>query len=236
MYTELHGRSAFSFLEGGSTPEELMATCEARGMDAMALLDRDGVYGAPRFHLAAAKLKTRAHIGAEVTSTAGWRYPLLVETREGYQNLCRLITRMKMRAKKGEGYVFAEEMRVASKGLICLTGGVEGPLANALVRGGPKEAEKQVLELRETFGHGNVYIELQRHFCREEEARNQAAVAVARRLKLPLLATNGVACALAQQREVLDVFTCIRHHQTLATAGRLLSRNCERHVKSPQEM
>ncbi len=100
MYSELHARSAFSFLEGASTPEELAGLCAERGLASMALLDRDGVYGAPRFHLAAAKLSIPAHIGAEVTSEDGWRYPLLVESRAGYQNLCRLITRMKLRARK----------------------------------------------------------------------------------------------------------------------------------------
>jgi len=236
MYTELHARSAFSFLEGGSTPEELVDVCAKHEMKAMALLDRDGVYGSPRFYLAAKELSMQAHIGAEVTASGGWRYPVLVETREGYQRLCRLITQMKMRAKKGEGHVSAEEMKEASNGLICLTGGVEGPLTDALMRGGLQEAEKQVRELCETFGHSNVYVELQRHFCREEEARNQAAVEIARKLKLPLLATNGVSYARQQQREVLDVFTCIRHHRTLATAGQLLNRNCERHLKSPVEM
>ncbi len=77
MYIELHARSAFSFLEGASTPEELAATCAQHNMQAIALLDRDGVYGSPRLHLAAKKLSIRAHIGAEVTSPAGWRYPLL---------------------------------------------------------------------------------------------------------------------------------------------------------------
>ena len=86
MYVELHARSAFSFLEGASLPEELARMCADHDMPAMALLDRDGVYGSPRFHLAAKKLPIRAHIGAEVTSAAGWRYPLLVESREGYQN------------------------------------------------------------------------------------------------------------------------------------------------------
>src|SRR5579864_2326426 len=95
-YIELHARSAFSFLEGASVPEELAGMCAELEIPAMALLDRDGVYGAPRFHLAAKKISFRAHIGAEVTSANGWRYPLLVETRAGYQNLCRLITRMKM--------------------------------------------------------------------------------------------------------------------------------------------
>jgi error-prone DNA polymerase len=135
MYTELHARSAFSFLEGASIPEELAERCAERGMAAMALLDRDGVYGAPRFYLAAKKISVRAHIGAEVTSAAGWRFPLLVETRAGYQNLCRLITRMKLRARKGEGHVSDAEVGERAAGLLCLTGGEEGPLAHALAAG-----------------------------------------------------------------------------------------------------
>src|SRR5690348_16007243 len=110
MYTELHARSAFSFLEGASVPEELAGTCAEKEMGAMALLDRDGVYGAPRFHLAARKLSLKAHIGAEVTSSAGWRYALLVESRAGYQNLCRLITHMKLHAEKGEGRIGTAEL------------------------------------------------------------------------------------------------------------------------------
>jgi len=236
MYVELHARSAFSFLEGASSPEDLARACAECGMPAMALLDRDGVYGSPRFHLAAKKLSIRAHIGAEVASAAAWRYPLLVESREGYRNLCRLITRMKLRAKKGEGSARPEEIADLGGGLICLTGGEEGPLAHALAQGGIEGALECVQELCRAFGPRNVYVELQRHFNRDEEARNQAAVAVARKLKLPLLATNGVSHALPQQREVLDVFTCIRHHRTLATAGRLLSRNSERYFKAPAEM
>jgi error-prone DNA polymerase len=237
MYTELHARSAFSFLEGASVPEELAAACKAHGMPAMAVLDRDGVYGAPRFYLAANKIHVKAHIGAEVTSAFGWRYPLLVKSREGYQNLCRLITRMKLRAaRKGEGHVEREELAELHAGLICLTGGEEGPLAAALASGGIAQGTECVRQLCDLFGRKNVYVELQRHYCREEEARNQAAVEIARKLSLPLLATNGVCHAVPDERELLDVFTCIRHHQVLATAGQLLSRNSERHLKSPAEM
>jgi error-prone DNA polymerase len=236
MYTELHARSAFSFLEGASVPEELAAACKAHGMAAMAVLDRDGVYGAPRFYLAATKIHVKAHIGAEVTSPFGWRYPLLVKSREGYQNLCRLITRMKLRASKGEGHVERDELAGLHAGLICLTGGEEGPLAAALTSGGVAQGTECVRQLCDLFGRKNVYVELQRHYCREEEARNQAAVVIARKLSLPLLATNSVCHALPDERELLDVFTCIRNHQVLATAGRLLSRNSERHLKSPAEM
>jgi error-prone DNA polymerase len=236
MYTELHARSAFSFLEGASIPEELAATCVERGMTAMAVLDRDGVYGAPRFYQAAKKNNIRAHIGAEIASPFGWRYVLLVKSREGYQNLCRALTRMKLRARKNEGHITADELAEFKSGLICLTGGEEGSLAHALQNGGIARAIERVQELCSIFDRENVYVELQRHYCRPEESRNQAAVEIARKLSLPLLATNGVSHAQPHERELLDVFTCIRNHRNLATAGRLLTRNPERHLKTPAEM
>src|SRR5437763_15512264 len=123
-YVELHARSAFSFLRGAATPEELIAVCAELKMPAMALLDNDGVYGAARFHLAGKKLNVKAHIGAEITvasfksqvpasksqprrqnpecqmPNAKFQIPLLVRTRTGYQNLCRLITLMKLLVPK----------------------------------------------------------------------------------------------------------------------------------------
>jgi error-prone DNA polymerase len=232
-YIELHAGSAFSFLEGGGLPEEFIGAAAGYNMPAMALLDRDGVYGAPRFHLAAKKAGIQAHIGAEVTSTTGIRYPLLAETREGYQNLCRLMTRMKLRAEKGKGAITEAELAAYAHGLICLTGGEYGPLTSAI----PDKTGRQTLErLIGIFGHQNVYVELQRHYDREEEAINQQAVALAETLRLPLLATNGARYALPHEREILDVFTCIRNHRTLETVGRLLSKNSERHLKTPQQM
>jgi len=257
QYIELHSASAFSFLDGASAPEELVDRCAAAEMPAMALLDRDGVYGAPRFHLAAKKAGVKAHIGAEVScssfpvsrknrvstekqETRNEKLPLLVESRAGYQNLCRLITRMKMRGPKdAPPEIIAaceDDLREFAAGLVCLTGGADGPLAAALAAGGIEEARREVERLVSIFGRDNVYVELQRHLLREEEARNQAAVAIARALRLPLLATNGVRYAWAEQREILDAFTAIRHHQTLETAGRLLARNSERYVKTPDAM
>ena len=236
MYIELHARSAFSFLEGASSAEELARACATLGMPSMALLDRDGLYGAPQFYLAANKIGVRAHIGAEVTCVDGWRYPLLVTSSEGYKNLCRLITRMKLRAAKNEGAIEAAELEHSSDGLICLTGGDEGPLAHALRSGGKEAARKVIEQLCRIFGRDNVYVELQRHFSIEEERRNQVAVELARSMHLPLLATNGVSHAMLTQREILDVFTCLRHHRVLANAGRLLSSNSERHLKSPLQM
>jgi error-prone DNA polymerase len=236
MYVELHARSAFSFLEGASTPEKLASTCSASGMTSMALLDRDGMYGSPRFHLAMTKIGLKAHIGAEISCTEGGRLVLLASSAEGYKNLCRLLTRMKLRAEKGQGAIRLEEAEEFSSGLICLTGGEEGVFAHSLRWGDLKTASAHVERLRGIFGKDNLYIELQRHFLREEERRNQIAVELARRFHLPLLATNGVCHALPEEREILDAFSCLRHHRVLASAGKLLSCNAERYLKSPEQM
>ena len=205
-YIELHARSAFSFLEGSSLPEDMAGVCARLNIPAMALLDTDGVYGVPRFHMAANKIGIKAHMGAEVTadfcSSQKFRLPLLVSSRAGYQNLCRLITKMKLRAKKGGGAVQKEELEEHAYGLICLTSGADGPLATALQHGGMEEARQQIEQLISLFGRGNVYVELQRHFHREEETRNQAAIALARELHLPLLATNGVCYATPAERQI----------------------------------
>src|SRR5256885_4523441 len=271
LYIELHSRSAFSFLEGSSVPEELIEMCRTLGMPAMALLDRDGLYGSPRFHLAAEKAKIKAHIGAELTCSPfsprrhgdtekyralsekpslkpgissvppclcdETRLPLLVATRTGYQNLCRLITQMKLRVGRKEGAVAEEQDCIEyADGLICLTGGNDGPLASALEQGGPQAALQSVQHLTEIFGPKNVYVELQRHFHRGEEYRNRVAIEIARALNLRLLATNGVNYAIPRERELADAFTALRHHRTLATSGRLLARNSERFLKSSLEM
>ena len=281
MYTELHARSAFSFLEGACLPEELAAVAAERGMGAVAIMDRDGVYGAPRFHAEAEKRKIKAHIGAEITlktdspqrhrgteangktakgKTAKLqpnrihsdfgiqnsvalclggesRLPVIVASRTGYQNLCRLVTQMKLRVPKNEPcFSWVDEIAKYSNGLICLTGDGDGPLAYALEHGGISEGRRTIERLTHIFGRENVYIELQRHYLREEETRNQAAVEIAHSLKLPIVATNGVRYAFPRQREVLDFFTAIHNHRTLANAGCLLSQNSERYMKSPAEM
>jgi len=255
QYVELHAASAFSFLEAASQPEDLIERAVALEMPAMALLDHNGVYGSARFHTSATRNKMRAHIGAEVSvSNFGprltpptWlphqhknepaRLPLLCTSRTGYQNLCQLITQFKMReATKGDGAATSGDLSQYASGLVCLTGGEEGPLAAALTRGGEAAGREMVEHLTRIFGRENVYIELQRHREREEEWRNQAAIRVAHSLNLPLIATNGVRYATAYDREVQDLFTAIRHHVELDQAGRLLAINSQRHIRSAREM
>ncbi|MDZ4799348.1 MAG: error-prone DNA polymerase [Bryobacteraceae bacterium] len=221
-YVELHAKSAFSFLRGASQPEQLVEIAANLDQSGIAVLDRDGFYGSVRQHLAAKKLGLKAHVGAEITCTDGAVYPLLCESRSGYQNLSRLITRIKLRTTKeeateGKAAATPEELAEYSEGLVCLAGAEGGPTMESAVL---------------IYGAKHTYAELNRHLRRDQEARNQHNVELARRLQVPLLATNAPTAALPEQRQILDVFTCIRNHTSIAEAGRLLSMNSERHLKS----
>jgi error-prone DNA polymerase len=236
MYVELHARSAFSFLEAAALPEALAERAARLEQPAIALLDADGVYGAPRLYRACTRLGLSARVGAEVTLADGSRLPLLVEDREGYQNLCRLLTRMKMRAPKGEGAATFEELTEFSAGLVCLTGGGRGPVAAALARAGAPAGRECLERLVGIYGRSSVFAELQRHLSRPEEARNEWLRAEAARLRLAPLATNEPLLVARQDRPLLDVLTCIREHTTLDAAGRLLARNSEHFMKTGRVM
>ena len=242
MYIELHAASAFSFLQGASLPEALVERAAALGYPALALLDADGVYGAPRFHKAAQRAGVRAIIGAELTIghvgvalepqaslTAPWRLPVLVSARAGYQNLCRLVTRMKLRAAKGEGALALEEFDGYTTGLVALAG---RPVLEARRHGVGGLLDRLV----GLFGRGNVYVELQRHYLRDEEEDNAALVELAQAFRVPIVATNGVRFAEPGDRALFDVLTCVHQHTTLDAAGRRLSRNAERYLKPPEDM
>ncbi len=254
-YIELHAASAFSFLAGSSEPESFIERAVEIGMPAMALADRNGIYGVARFHTAAKHNQVRAHIGAEIAvSSFGnrlvpqeWlphqytneppRIVLLCASQVGYQNLCQLITRFKMReTTKAEGAATFEDLEEFSAGLICLTGGEEGPLAAILSREGNTGTHKALDRLASIYGYNNVYVEFQRHLEREEEIRNSELLNIASRLGLPIIATNGVRCARQVDRELLDVFTAVRHHTTVHNSGRLLCRNALCHLRSSREI
>lgn len=235
-YIELHARSAFSFLRGGSVPEHLAERAAELGMPALGLCDRMGVYGAPRFFAAAQEHGVRPIVGAELTLADGSILPVLVQSRTGYRNLCQLLTQAHLRSPKGEGCVRWEELAEYAAGLVALTGDEEGPLVRALNDEDPRQKAGGVLEcLRTAFGTGNVFVEIQRHLRREDQVC-EGLVELARIHRLPLLATNGVLYATPLGRQVLDVFTCLRYHTHLDLAGKLLSINAERHLKPASEM
>jgi error-prone DNA polymerase len=218
-YVELHGRSAFSFLRGASAPEHLAARAAELQMPAMAICDRDGLYGAPRFFSRARELGIRPIVGAELTMDDGAILPVLVQSCAGYQNLCRLLTGAHLRNEKGKCSVRWSELPEYAEGLVAL--------ANC------ESTAKQWLGVS---SRENLFIEIQRHRIRGEEKAVRSLVELAGHLRLPLLATNGVVYATETERPILDVFACIRHHTHLDAAGKLLEQNAERHLKNAGQM
>jgi error-prone DNA polymerase len=235
-YVELHARSAFSFLRGSSQPEHLAEIAAKQGLSAMALCDRNGVYGAPRFYAAAKEHGLRAIVGSELRLEDDTVLPVLVMNRNGYQNLCRMITRAQLRSPKGESRILWSELEEFNQGLIALTGDSEGPLHALIFQGNRNQADETLHRLVRAFGRNQVYIELQRHHLPGEERITESLCDLAEAHALPLLATNGVLYAEPWGRDVLDVFTCIRHHTHLDAAGMHLSANAQRYVKTPRQM
>src|SRR6266700_1069063 len=263
-YVELHASSAFSFLRGGSFPEQLAEVAAELKMPALALLDRNGVYGAQRFSVAARENNVRPIIGCELEMEGGAILPVLVENRTGYKNLCELLTQAHLRNEKGKCAVRWDELPQFAKGLVAFFGSgstgcqpvVCGSLSQTsfkparahklgvrqaaerdrLAACAPQNSANRARVLIDAFGRENVYVEIQRHFVRGEEQTNRQLVDLARANRLSILATNGVQYAKPYGREVLDVFTCIREHTHLDAAGKLLTQNAERHLKSDREM
>src|SRR5437773_12102109 len=265
-YVELHANSAFSFLRGASFPEQLVQVAAELEMPALALLDRNGVYGSQRFSVAGREKKVRPIIGAELTMEDGSVLSVLVASRLGYANLCSLLTQAHLRSEvKGECAVKWDELPEFAQGLVVLfvnsalddllgsarvsSGGESVPFSRSLKRSFRRDAETNTRGacatrssedraqcLIDAFGRENVYVEVQRHFLRGEDRVNRALVDFASKFRLALIATNGVQYAKPYGRQVLDVFTCIREHTHLDLAGKLLTQNAEHHLKSDAEM
>jgi error-prone DNA polymerase len=224
-YIELRCRSAFSFLDGASLPEDLVEAAASLGHRALALADRGGLSGAPRFFKAARKLGLQPIVGAEIAMEApGAQVPpllLLVENRTGYRNLCRLLTTMKAGRPKGDGAASYALLAEHAEGLIALAGA------------SPRD---DVAELAAVFPAGHLYLEVQRHLDAVQEHRNRAVLALAAAHHLSVVATNDVRYASAQLRRVHDVLTCVRAGLTVDEIGRRLPCNAERFLKCPAEM
>jgi error-prone DNA polymerase len=221
-YVELRCRSAFSFLDGASLPEELVAAAAAGGHDTLALADPNGVYGAPRFFAAARKAGVRPIVGAEIALDGAAPVLMLVEDRRGYQNLCRLLTRAWDGRSKEQGPVATHAMLAEhAAGLVAL--------------GGP-EARADLPDLVAAFGKGSVFLEVQRHHDADEARRARAAIAQAAIAGVGLVATNDVRYATADKRVLHDVLVCARHRATVDEIGRRLPMNAERWLKPPAQM
>jgi error-prone DNA polymerase len=236
-YAELHTWSNFSFLQGGSHPEDLVERACEIGLDAVALTDRDGLYGTVRFGAHARRQHVAAIVGSELTFEDGAHLVLLVENERGYANLCRLISAAQMRGSKGDARLRVEDLQERNEGLIALSGGPLGRVERELRQAGIRAAAREAQRLASIFEQ-RFYLELQQHLTPEDTQRNLQLVRIAEHCRLPYVATNAVVYATGEDALIADVLSCVREGETMqaARAGNRLRPNAEFYLKPPAAM
>jgi error-prone DNA polymerase len=227
-YVPLWVKSHYSFLEGASSPGELVEEARRLGLTSMALTDRDGVYGVVRAHVAAREAGIHLLVGAQVSvgEAPPSQIVLLAMDREGYGNLCGLLTLGRLRSPKGRSSVSWEEVCSHSKGLIALLGGDESPLAFKA------EPAPLLNTLKDVFGD-RLYALVARHRRAEEREQERRVLDRAGRYSIPVVAASEVLYHTPSRRPLQDVLTCIRNGVSLAEAGRLTRPNSEYALLSP---
>ena len=197
-YAELHARSNFSFLDAGSHPEELVERAAELGIEALAIADADGLYGAVRFARHARERSLPGIVGARLHLPNGLPLVLLVAEACGYHRLCELISGAQLRGRKGVPELLVADLEGDNRGLIALCGDPRSPFE----------------VLRSRFPEA-LYIEIVRRLCESDAPRNEALVATARQLRIPYVATNDVAYARREDAETAAILRCIKHGVTL---------------------
>ncbi|MBI3557021.1 MAG: error-prone DNA polymerase [Deltaproteobacteria bacterium] len=238
QYAELRCKTNHSFLTGASHPAELVERAQQLGLSALAITDRDGVYGIPKAYLATRKSALpcpKLIVGAELTLATSEgtvsAISLLAQDRQAYGLLCRMITACHAGKPKGEAKLtmgeFASLMRLnGNKGLIAMPLNTIDPQTYPHV---------DISAFREMF-NDRLFIPLVRLLDGWDRKRHDTAVDLARRYNAPIIATNDVHYHVPERRKLQDVATAIRKGVTFKTAGRQLFSNAERHMKSPAEM
>jgi error-prone DNA polymerase len=231
-YVELHCHSAYSFLDGASQPEELVAAAINRGHTALALTDHDSLSGSMEFAQAAQALGLRAIHGAEVTLADGRHLTLLVRDATGWRSLCRLLTRAHARTRDGPQRdragpaVSLDDVEAHHEGLVCLSG---------CARSGVRD-EPTMRRLLGAFGRDAFRVELQRPLARHDRALNRGLAGVAGRLGVPIVATGNVHAHTPERAHLQDAFVAIREHTTLDASEPLRRGNHAHVLTTPQAM
>ncbi|HET7558406.1 MAG TPA: DNA polymerase III subunit alpha [Limnochordia bacterium] len=234
-YVELHAHSAYSFLDGASLPEELVARAAELGYGALALTDHDGLYGAMAFAHLCRDHGLKPITGAELSLPDDRHLTLLAADRTGYGNLCRLITAAHLPHPKGEPCLDPTQLGEHARGLIVLSGCRRGEIARLAAAGRLEEAVAAARALADTFGRENVYIELQHNDVKGDVALNERLSAVARQAGLRTAATGNVHYHLPRRHRLQDVLVAIRHRSTLDNSHQVRRPNADFYLKSPAE-
>ncbi|NIM51835.1 MAG: PHP domain-containing protein, partial [Gemmatimonadales bacterium] len=237
MYIELHCHSAFSFLDGTSLPEQLVLEAKALGYPALALTDHNGVYGSMTFAQAAKDLDLQPITGAEVTLLDGSHVTLLVETPEGYANLCRLITEAHLgRDDRRDPRLDFASLEARHEGLIVLSGCRNGLLPTVLAREGITAACRFAERCRAVFGPAGFFVELQRNAVRGDRELSRALSDIADTVGLSVVATGDVHYHRRERHRLHDALVAIRHRATLDGSHEVRKPNSEFHLRPPEEV
>lgn len=213
-FVHLHVHSSFSFLDGAASPGELAQEAVRCGMEALALTDHDTLAGAVEFTLAAREAGLRPLLGAEVTLEGDGHLVLLARDRQGWENLCRLVSQTHLESERLSPRVKWEDLARRGDGLLVLSGCRRGPVPSYLLQGRAREAEEWARACRSRFRR-SFLLELEGVPRPGSGALNRALARLARRLDLPLVASANVHYARRRQFPVHDVLTCVRTGTTL---------------------
>lgn len=222
-YAELHCLSNFSFQRGASSALELCRRAKEQGYQALAITDECTLAGIVRAWQAAKELELQLIVGSEIQVENGPKLVLLVENLEGYQALCRLITRARRRSEKGHYRIVREDFAEPLSGLLALW-----------VPNG-QDCEEHGRWLQQRFA-GCLWLAVQLHCGQDDRRRLAELLRLAERLDLPAVASGDVHMHVRGRRALQDTMTAIRHHVTVAEAGQRLHPNGERHLRSRKDL
>src|SRR6476469_6742574 len=246
MYVELHAHSAFSFLDGASTPMELAAAAAAQGYPACSRSQHDWVCVSIECAHACKVFGGRPITGAELTVREGERHlhlTLLTEDEAGYRNLCRLLTlahahtRDNTARSQTQPWATLEQVEEHAGGLVCLSGCArDGVLAGAFERGDTAAGERLGRRLLAAFGRERFRVELQRPYWRRDRARNRWLALLAERLGVPCVATGNVHCHDRRRAPLQDALVAIGLGETLEESEPRRRGNSTSALTSPAAM
>jgi error-prone DNA polymerase len=236
MYVELHCHSEFSYLDGACAIDSLVRRAAELGMPALALTDHNSVAGAVKFRDVCAAYGIRPIIGTELTLTDSSHLTLLATNRTGYANVCQLITRAFATGGRLSPTLDPEDIAANTTGIICMTGCRKGRIPLLVRDGCDEQAEQELTRLRDLFGSGSLFIELQDDATPGSLRLAQQLAALADHAGVPVVATGNVHHVMPQQMITHDILTCIRLGATLADIHPERPFNAERYLKSSQQM
>ena len=235
-YVELHCHTCYSFREGASTPRQLLARAAELGYQRLAITDRDGLYGAMEFARAAQVVGIRPIVGADVTLQGGYRLVLLAESREGYANLCQLISEARLASARRASQVSLQMLAQHTRGLIVLSGNEHGEVPSLVAAGQWDRARAAARRYATWFGPENVFVELLQTLTLGDARRNHELVKLAREIGVGVVATNDVWYHVRERHRLHDVLVAVHHRTTLDGSHQLRHANSERYLKSAEEM